>query len=213
MRKKALAISTPNKGFPVPNRLEAIQRKSLAIPKNVLSGQELSRRVKPVPYRESANAFKTSRSDTAKSKSNLRIEDTPRLRISRHSNRRAPRNTRERKVRSKIRWFTEFCNSHYLSQFAAFFIDARAKRSVVKSCINIWPCGSINIQGSIKVFVRIPLGRTTEGPLQKKYKVHRCEWIRGVSTCRWMPASTPVNSLMILPQVHLRKPCYDFYFL
>ncbi len=21
------------------------------------------------------------------------------------------------------------------------------------------------------------------------------------------------NSIMILPQVHLRKPCYDFYFL
>jgi hypothetical protein len=36
-------------------------------------------------------------------------------------------------VRSKIRWFTEFCNSHYLSHFAAFFIDARAKRSVVES--------------------------------------------------------------------------------
>src|SRR5260221_13057739 len=28
----------------------------------------------------------------------------------------------------------EFCNSHYLSHFAAFFIDARAKRSVVESC-------------------------------------------------------------------------------
>ena len=27
----------------------------------------------------------------------------------------------------------EFCNSHYLSHFAAFFIDARTKRSVVKS--------------------------------------------------------------------------------
>ena len=26
-----------------------------------------------------------------------------------------------------------FCNSHYLSHFAAFFIDARTKRSVVKS--------------------------------------------------------------------------------
>ena len=38
-----------------------------------------------------------------------------------------------RKVRSKIRWFTEFCNSHYVSHFAAFFIDARAKRSVAKS--------------------------------------------------------------------------------
>ena len=22
-----------------------------------------------------------------------------------------------------------------------------------------------------------------------------------------------INSVMILPQVHLRKPCYDFYFL
>ena len=27
-----------------------------------------------------------------------------------------------------------FCNSHYLSQFAAFFIDGRTKRSVAKSC-------------------------------------------------------------------------------
>ncbi|KAG8299995.1 hypothetical protein J6590_087394 [Homalodisca vitripennis] len=25
--------------------------------------------------------------------------------------------------------------------------------------------------------------------------------------------SVPHNTLMILPQVHLRKPCYDFYFL
>ena len=29
----------------------------------------------------------------------------------------------------------EFCNSHYLSHFAAFFIDARAKRSVVESFV------------------------------------------------------------------------------
>ena len=28
----------------------------------------------------------------------------------------------------------EFCNSHYLSHFAAFFIDARTKRSVAESC-------------------------------------------------------------------------------
>ena len=42
--------------------------------------------------------------------------------------------TLQRNMRSKIRWFTEFCNSHYVSQFAAFFIDARAKRSTVKSC-------------------------------------------------------------------------------
>lgn len=37
-------------------------------------------------------------------------------------------------MRSKIRWFTEFCNSHYVSHFAAFFIVARAKISVVENC-------------------------------------------------------------------------------
>ena len=40
-----------------------------------------------------------------------------------------------RKLRSKIRWFTNFCNSHYVSHFAAFFIDTGAKISVVESCL------------------------------------------------------------------------------
>ncbi|KAJ3870845.1 hypothetical protein F5051DRAFT_341625 [Lentinula edodes] len=34
--------------------------------------------------------------------------------------------------------------------------------------------------------------------------------------CTYPKASNnppPKNSIMILPQVHLRKPCYDFYFL
>ena len=51
----------------------------------------------------------------------------------RHSNRHAPRNTRKRNMRSKIWWFTEFCNSHYVSHFAAFFIVARTKRSIASS--------------------------------------------------------------------------------
>ena len=38
-------------------------------------------------------------------------------------------------MRSKIRWLTEFCNSHYVSHFAAFFIDTGAKISVVESCL------------------------------------------------------------------------------
>lgn len=40
------------------------------------------------------------------------------------------------------------CNSHYLSHFAAFFIDARAKRSIAESCIWLLlkvPC--VNTQG------------------------------------------------------------------
>ena len=67
--------------------------------------------------------------------SNLLLQKSWELRLLWHSNRHALENTQGRKVRSKIRWFTEFCNSHYLSHFAAFFIDGRTKRSVVKSCI------------------------------------------------------------------------------
>ena len=45
--------------------------------------------------------------------------------------------TRNRNLRSKTWWFTEFCNSHYVSHFAAFFIVTRAKISIAKSCNNI----------------------------------------------------------------------------
>ena len=40
----------------------------------------------------------------------------------------------ERNLRSKIWWFTEFCNSHYVSHFAAFFIVAGTKISIANSC-------------------------------------------------------------------------------
>jgi len=38
--------------------------------------------------------------------------------------------TQKRNLRSKIWWFTEFCNSHYVSHFAAFFIVTRTKISI-----------------------------------------------------------------------------------
>ena len=38
-----------------------------------------------------------------------------------------------RNLRSKTRWFTGFCNSHHVSHFATFFIDARAEISVAES--------------------------------------------------------------------------------
>jgi hypothetical protein len=55
-----------------------------------------------------------------------------------------------RNLRSKTRWFTGFCNSHHVSHFATFFIDARAEISVAESHIFFcWPwqpteplCGS-----------------------------------------------------------------------
>ena len=39
-------------------------------------------------------------------------------------------------MRSKFQWLTDLCNSHYVSQFAAFFIDTRAERSTVESRMN-----------------------------------------------------------------------------
>ena len=42
--------------------------------------------------------------------------------------------SQKRHLRSKIWWFTEFCNSHYVSHFAAFFIVTRTKISIAKSC-------------------------------------------------------------------------------
>ena len=41
-----------------------------------------------------------------------------------------------RNVLSKTRWFTGFCNSHHVSHFATFFIDARAEISVAESRVD-----------------------------------------------------------------------------
>ena len=46
------------------------------------------------------------------------------------------------KMRSKFWWLTGFCNSHYVSHFAAFFIVVGTKTSVAESvltlCILVW---------------------------------------------------------------------------
>ncbi|WZY99733.1 hypothetical protein YC2023_072062 [Brassica napus] len=41
-------------------------------------------------------------------------------------------------LRSKTRWFTGFCNSHQVSHFATFFIDARAEISVAESRFRLY---------------------------------------------------------------------------
>lgn len=97
--------------------------------------------------------------------------------------------TRRRKcnMRSKIQWLTDFCSSHYISQFAAFFIDSRAKISIVKSY-------------KTKKTTTHQIHSTTHSIAQQVTKTHQ------------RPTITH-SSIMILPQVHLRKPCYDFTFL
>ncbi|CAN7077084.1 unnamed protein product [Brassica oleracea var. botrytis] len=43
-----------------------------------------------------------------------------------------------RNLRSKTRWFTGFCNSHQVSHFATFFIDARAEISVAENRFRLY---------------------------------------------------------------------------
>ena len=43
--------------------------------------------------------------------------------------------SQQRNCVQKSRWFTEFCNSHCLSHFAAFFIDMGTKISIVEKFI------------------------------------------------------------------------------
>ena len=57
----------------------------------------------------------------------------------RHWNRHAGRISLWRHLRSKIWWFAEFCNSHCLSHFAAFFIGMGTKTSIVENfCISFF---------------------------------------------------------------------------
>src|SRR6267378_4332027 len=51
----------------------------------------------------------------------------------------------------------KICNSHYLSHFAAFFIDARAKRSVVESCISFFYQRFFKARTSIYILLHMGL--------------------------------------------------------
>ncbi len=68
-----------------------------------------------------------------------------------HSNRHAFETSLGRNLRSKTQWFAEFCNSHYVSHFAAFFIIVRAKISVAESCLLLFK-------------VRFPLANDARAP-------------------------------------------------
>ncbi len=59
-------------------------------------------------------------------------------------------------------------------------------------------------QATCSIRVWVPAGGPARGPFAPKGGGKQ-----GVVT----GAEAPCNPVMILPQVHLRKPCYDFYFL
>src|SRR5579871_3734734 len=88
----------------------------------------------------------------------------------------------------------EFCNSHYISRFATFFIDARAKRSFVESF-------DILILQTQRAFLK-----HKDGAKRRRSTCCVPQWFEGEKI-------KDDHSVMIPPQVHLRRPCYDFYFL
>ena len=71
---------------------------------------------------------------------------------------------------------------------------------------------------NIKLFTQTTLIFRVLGPLAGTYQPKPVARRPAKATEVWYTKggrSTPkgMNSVMILPQVHLRKPCYDFYFL
>lgn len=150
-----------------------------------------------------------------------------------------------RNLRSKTRWFTGFCNSHQVSHFATFFIDARAEISVAESRFRFsietarprahreraaTACSfSLEFLGAIRAGVSLfgHAGRGVSRASPSEDGGVDTTRPHGTARDRGLAAPSPprcvVNasagrsagqvSTMILPQVHLRKPCYDFSFL
>src|SRR5690349_24388271 len=96
---------------------------------------------------------------------------------------------------------SRICNSHYVSHFAAFFIDARAKRSVAKSFYSFKVSSS---EGARSFSERLWMGPAAGGPPRQRV----CIRFAGLAEPRHSG-----HSVMIPPLVHQRRPCYDFYFL
>ncbi len=137
-----------------------------------------------------------------------------------------------RNLRSKTRWFTGFCNSHQVSHFATFFIDARAEISVAESRL-LLVHGITTVHG-ITAHRKLHTLKLCSLTLSRRVLLFCKGWSlkrdppagRGASGCTRLQTThldRVVNmfaghsagqvSTMILPQVHLRKPCYDFSFL
>ena len=121
-------------------------------------------------------------------------------------------------MRSSPCRFTEICNSQCLSHFAAPFIVARTETSIAESC-----------ELHMAVAINRRLHQVT-CDMQWQWERTGMFFIPSnpppASTCMENPNVHPHTDFteeftkvllehvrMILPQVHLRKPCYDFSFL
>ena len=146
-----------------------------------------------------------------------------------HWSRHTLRKSQECNARSGGHWFTEFCNSQRLSRFAAPFTGARAKISIAESC-GSWN-NALPRQLSLKQLSLHSPARWTQthghrATLAPAPSPNKGWWVcicrprvlqADISPQASLTAKIHVVKIesvrMILPQVHLRKPCYDFSFL
>ena len=113
------------------------------------------------------------------------------------------------------------------SHFAAFFIVARTKRSIVERCIlfDAFCTRHVGIQvlrgwcEKKKEFLLLAAVKQNEKQ-GKRHAIKRAHPLQVNSRLNSKRSKRGVKILcvlnvveMILPQVHLRKPCYDFSFL
>ncbi len=161
--------------------------------------------------------------------------------ISRHSNRHAPRNSPGAQGAFKdsmIHWILQFtlliafrcvlhrCESQEIRCWKLYMIIIGTKAQWSHSTTYYVVYEYIVLKGEVKQR-RAVCFRTQQSShpdrhpsdtrlSPKDYKMCTGGWIRSrqACTCSKEPATTHQEySIMILPQVHLRKPCYDFYFL
>ena len=129
-------------------------------------------------------------------------------------------------MRSDIYWFAEICNSQCLSHFAASFIASRAEVSIVKGVLSVLVCTmTTGFAQNGRSYTGLYLWHYTDKWRRSSAfaygstRQHACFWTGYQSTFsnHCIPAVHLTNSKsyvwMILPQVHLRKPCYDLSFL
>ena len=126
--------------------------------------------------------------------------------------------SRERSIRSSTCWFTEFCNSQCSSHFAAPFIVVRAETSVAESCVKY---ESLTTAPAIMGICNV------EEVGNARQRARNASLLPSSFCAKALMLSPPPRRpshrviqdesngcvRMILPQVHLRKPCYDFSFL
>ena len=70
--------------------------------------------------------------------------------------------SQKHKTRSKLYWFTEFCNSQRLSHFAAPFIVVRAETSIAESCIDSQSKWQTHIMRHSYIFITKKNGSANE---------------------------------------------------